>query len=245
MIYSDLCRQILNSEYATSKTKVSGRYIRPLICPACGEREAWAYSEKPLFIICNRKNNCGAQTKTTSLFNIYADIAIKYPPTDDDPGRPARQFLRARGISEDIISKSGVKYDPDIKRGGKSCGPAAMFLVGTDNKGKSILNGRLFNPPYGEGKTHNVGSVSGHHWEMPEMEYNPDLETYVVEGILDALSLISIGHQAIAILGAGYKPDQFDLSKFGNLVFAFDNDRAGREATKNWVSHFNGLREGK
>ena len=231
--------RLINSEYATPKTKVSGKYISPITCPACGEAEAWTWAEKPLSIVCNRKNNCGVRTKTTSLFNVYEDIATKYPPTDDDPDRPAKQFLRARGISEDVIRQSGVKYEPDIKRGGNSCGPAAMFQVGIDDKGKPIWNGRLFHPPAGQGKTHNVGPVAGTYWKMPGMEYNPELETFVVEGILDALSLVSIDYQAIAVLGAGYTPDRFDLSEFGNLVFAFDNDPAGRKATRDWIKHFN------
>lgn len=241
---AEIKKQLCNSEYWTDKTKENGKYIRDLICPVCGEPEAYAYSEKPFVILCNRHNNCGARTKTLPLFNITADIAEKYPPTKDDPHRPAKQFLRARGISEKVIQSSGVSYQKNIKRGGKDCGPAAMFQVATHDKGKSVYNGRLFNPPKGEGKTHNIGPVSGHHWKMPGMDYDPEKETFVVEGILDALSLTSMNKQAIAILGAGYKPERFDLSEFGNLVFAFDNDTAGRKATRQWMDHFDSQEKG-
>lgn len=225
--------RLLNSEYSTEKTKFTGKHISPLICPVCGKAEAWAYAEKPLSIVCNRKNQCGARTKTTSLFNVFENIAEQYPPTDDDPYRPAKQFLRARGISESIIEKSGVLYFSDIKRDNESCGPAAMFKLS-----EKVLNGRLFRPPARQGKTHNVGPVSGHFWRMPGMEYDPNKETFVLEGILDALSLLSMGKQAIAVLGAGYKPGRFDLSEFKNLIFAFDNDMAGRAATRAWMQHF-------
>ena len=99
-----------------------------------------------------------------------------------------------------------------------------MFPLGADQDGKPLYNGRLFNPPPGEGKTHNKGAVAGHFWRMPGMDYDTDRPTYVTEGIIDALSLVAMGQQAIAVIGAGFDPARFDLSEFGELVFAFDRD---------------------
>ena len=91
---------------------------------------------------------------------------------------------------------------------------------------------RLFNPPPGEGKTHNIGSTAGLIWKHPGIEYDPGKETFVTEGIIDALSLIELGYQAIAIISAGQDPTNVDLSEFGELVFAFDYDEAGKKALK-------------
>ena len=70
-----------------------------------------------------------------------------------------------------------------------------MFKV-TDG----VYNGRIFNPPHGEGKTHNKGSTSGIFWKHPGREYDQNKFTYATEGIIDALSLWEIGEQAIAVL---------------------------------------------
>ena len=104
--------------------------------------------------------------------------------------------------------------------------------------GKTIYNGRLFNPPPGEGKTHNIGSTAGLFWRHPGIKYDPEKETFVTEGIINALSLIELGHQAISVLSAGQDPTKVDLSEFPRLVFAFDPDEAGKKALKKWMQQY-------
>jgi predicted RecB family nuclease len=103
---------------------------------------------------------------------------------------------------------------------------------------KTIYNGRLFNPPPGEGKTHNIGSTAGLFWRHPGIKYDPEKETFVTEGIINALSLIELGYQAIAILSAGQAPARVDLSDFPKLVFAFDPDEAGKKALRKWTEKY-------
>ncbi|MCK5507408.1 MAG: toprim domain-containing protein [Desulfobacterales bacterium] len=242
MFIDDLRKQILGSEFANDNTYAHGDYISKLICPECGHPEAWAYAKKPFSIICNRQNECGARTKTIPLFNIYERIERKYQPTKKDPHRPARVYLESRGIPTAIINQIEFEYHPKTRKG---CDGGVVFPVGKDDKGATLYNGRLFNPPQGEGKAHNKGQVSGHHWEMPDYDYDPEQPTYVTEGMLDALSFIAMGLQAIAILGAGYDPARFDLSKFGNLVFSFDHDSAGTKFTRKWLTHFQDMQTKK
>ena len=64
----ELIRELESSEYWSPKTTSSSNFISALICPECGECEAWAHSDFPHTIYCNRKNKCGAATKTLSLF---------------------------------------------------------------------------------------------------------------------------------------------------------------------------------
>ncbi len=222
--------QLNRSEYWTQKTKISEECIQNLICPECGETSAWAYKQRPWSINCNRLNECAARIKTLDLFpDILQLIEKDNPPTKNDPNRPATVYLQSRGLEEAL---KGLKYEYwNFTREG--CGGGVMFLV-ADN----IWNGRIFNPPKGEGKTHNKGSTSGFFWRHPGVEYKPFEETYVTEGIIDALSFIELGKQAIAVLSSGQDPSKIDLSEFKDLVLAFDNDPAGRSALIKWQKVF-------
>jgi len=219
------------SVYWTSKTRAANNTIQGLTCPACGDKNAWAYASSPMAINCNRMSQCGARTKTLDIFpEIRRDIERDFPATKDDPHRPAREYLKSRGLSH-VLTGLDFRYMKDARKTGSG---AVMFPVATSQDGKEILNGRLFSPPPGEGKTHNVGSTTGIHWQHPSIPYGPNQKTFITEGILDALSLLEMGKQAIAVLASGQDPAKVDLSSFQNLVLAFDNDEAGYQACRKW-----------
>ncbi len=227
--------RLKQSEYWTSKTRESGSTIQGITCPVCGGiGAAWAYLDHPLSINCNRLNQCGARTKTLELFDIHQDIERDFKPTKGDPKRPARVYLESRGLKQSL---KGLKYyyQQNVRGTGKG---AIMFPVGKDKAGKNIANGRFIVQPQGEGKAHNSGSTKCQFWQHPGIAYDPYQPVYVTEGIFDALSLIEIGYQAIAVLAAGQDPAKIDLSFFHKLVFAFDNDTAGARATKKWKAHY-------
>lgn len=233
-IVHSLIELLKKSEYWTRATRNNGKTIQGLVCPSCGDKSAWAYAEAPWSINCNRSNECGARTRLKKLFpSAFLGVEKKYKPTQKEPNRPATMYLKTRGIKNAI---SGMQYKYRAKTR-KNCGGAIMFPVGKNN-GKVTYNGRLFNPPAGEGKTHNIGSTSGLFWKHPRFKYDPMKETYVTEGIIDALSLIEMGFQAIAVLSSGQDPSKVDLSEFRNLVFAFDNDLSGAKALKKWSEHY-------
>lgn len=222
------------SELWTEKTKDNGRTISRLICPECGDREAWAYSANgdraPLAICCNRLDNCGARTPVFSLFpELRTNVERDFKPTKEDPHLPARAYLSTRGINKALAGLE-FEYRRDVRGLGTG---AVMFPIVTPD-GKPAMNGRLFSPPRGEGKTHNQGSTSGAYWRHPGIEYDRGRETFVVEGIVDALSLIEAGFQAVAVLAAGQPPDKIDLSAFPVLTLAFDSDKAGARAFRIW-----------
>jgi hypothetical protein len=226
--------ELKQSHYWTPKTRVNESTIQNLVCPDCGDPTAWAHVNSPMSINCNKLSSCGARTKTLDLFNIRINIEKANVPTKTDPKKPARAYLESRGI---INALKGLKYYYLPKaRGGQS--GAVMFSVGIDAKGKRVSNGRLINPSHEQGKTHNIGSTSGQFWQHQGIKYDLEKPTYVTEGIIDALSLIELELQAIAVLAAGQDPSKLDLSSFDNLVLAFDNDAAGAKATKKWIEHF-------
>ncbi len=229
----DLLKQ---SEYWTNKTRESGATIQGLTCPACGGTGAgWCYADSPMSINCNRLSNCGARTKTIELLNIRQDIERDFKPTKADPKRPARAFLESRGLKH-TLKDLKFCYWKDVRKTGSG---AVMFPVGKDRKsGKTVMNGRLISPPPGEGKTHNAGSTSGLFWLHPGFKYDPYKPVFITEGIIDALSILETGQQAIAVLASGQDPAKVDLSFFHKITLAFDPDEAGARAIKKWKKHY-------
>ncbi len=222
--------RLQQSEYWTSKTRDKDKLISNLKCPECGDKTAWAYSKEPWSINCNRLNECGDRTKILSLFpEIIQNIEKENPPSKEDPHRPATAYLHSRGLSESL---KGLTYEywknlRDTSQGG------VMFKVAD-----GVYNGRIFNPPHGEGKTHNKGSTSGVFWKHPGKTYDPSQEVFVTEGIINALSFWEMGKQAIAVLASGQDPSKIDLSEFKCLVLAFDPDQAGASAFRKWKKHY-------
>lgn len=234
-IHTDILSALKNSGYWTDKTKESGKYINNVVCPECGEARAFVYADNPFAILCNRENSCGAVTKTIPLLDLAARIEEKYKPVPKNPHRPARAFLRLRGLSEALIKKIKFTYRRITR---KDCGGGVFFPVG--DKGKT-LSGRLFDPPPDQGKTHTVGKLDGQFWQLDAKEYSKDKPLYITEGIINALSLFDMGHQAVALVAAGTDPTKFDLAALqalGNeLVTAFDGDKAGRGYTRKWAAY--------
>ncbi|MFP4031220.1 MAG: toprim domain-containing protein [Desulfococcaceae bacterium] len=224
------------SPFWGEKTRESDKTIQSLVCPECGKAEAWAYRERPFSINCNRANECGARTKTLELFpEVLARIERDHPATEDDPQRPARAFLQSRGLSESTVGLD-YEYWRDVRGTGSG---AVMFPVSRPD-GETSWNGRLFNPPRGTGKTHNKGTTKGAVWLHPGRDCDPAAETFVTEGVIDALSLWEMGVQAVAVLASGQDPEAADLSAFTRLVFAFDADEAGKRALRRWGNVFPG-----
>jgi P27 family predicted phage terminase small subunit len=233
-IASEIKSRLKASAYWNGRTKERGKYIQELSCPECGKPEAWCYKDKPFSIICNRGNECYARTPTLDIFpEIISNVEADKPPTKANPNRPAIEYLKVRGLAASIKNLN-FEYFPKTRKG---CSGGVMFPISTDN-GRKIYNGRIFNPPKGQGKTHNKGAVAGSFWKHPGITYDPETETFVCEGIIDALSLIELGCQAIAILAAGQDPSNVDLSEFKKLVFAFDNDAAGQRALTKWKKKY-------
>jgi len=222
------------SEWWTAKSMIKGNSIVNLKCSECGKPEAWAYAASPFSINCNRLSKCGLRVKTLSLFpELLRDIETRHRPTKKDPHLPAKRYLSLRGLDK-ALEGLEFHYSPRTRKG---CGGAVMFPTLNGN-GDRVSNGRLLNPPKGEGKSHNKGSTTGAVWRHSALEYEANTETFVTEGIIDALSLIEFGKQAVAVLSAGQDPSKVDLSGCNKLIFAFDNDPAGAKATKNWKEHF-------
>lgn len=231
-ICAEIVHALKNSGFWTEKTKENSSYIHGLSCPECGEQEAFAYSASPFTIFCNRQNHCGAATKTMPLLGISANVETRFKPAKQDPHRPAREFLRLRGLPDELISKTPFKYYSKTRAG---CGGGVFFPVG------QVQSGRLFDPPPDEGKTHTTGPLDGQFWQRDPQEYHKDKPLHITEGIINALSLFAMGHQAVALVAAATDPAKFDLATLqalgSKIILAFDGDKAGADYTKKWTGY--------
>lgn len=77
------------------------------------------------------------------------------------------------------------------------------------------------------------------HIATGEILYNLHRQTsrtvYVVEGIWDALNMVSLGYpNVVAVLGSSISDGQYKLliQRFTDVILMFDNDKAGRKATE-------------
>ena len=205
--------RVRGSALWTAKSKESSGKYSGLCCPECGKGESWSYVERPFAIICSRKSKCGAIVKTLDVFpDLLLNVEKDYAPTKGDPHRPAREYLHSRGLDKSLVGLR-FEYWKNIRKlptGG------VMFYVGKNAAGEDVWNGRLFNPPPGQGKTHNVGSISGLFWKHPDLDYGKASRIYITEGIIDALSLIEMDCHAIAVLSCGQDPSKIDLNGLVN-----------------------------
>lgn len=227
----------LKSEYGTPKTRDNRNTLQNLRCPVCGDPSAWVYLSGPWSVNCNKSNSCGISSKARDLFpDLFKRIEDSCPPVPEDPERPARAYLESRGLRQALMGLD-FAYWKNVR--GLPTG-AVMFPIGQDRTGKTVFNGRLFDPPAGEGKTHNAGSTSGLFWRHPGRRLDFDKPVYVVEGIIDSLSLTEAGFQSIAVLSAGQDVSKLRLDGFKQIVTAFDHDRAGITATRKWLKALRG-----
>jgi hypothetical protein len=229
---AEIIQALRSSSYWTEKTKENSKYIHGLICPECGEQEAYAHRESPFTIFCNRQNHCGAAAKTMPLLGISANVESRFKPAKQDPHRPAREFLRLRGLPDELLKKTEFQYRSKTR---PKCGGGVFFPVG------KVWSGRLFDPPPDEGKTHTTGALDGQFWQLDAKEYAKDKPLHITEGIINALSLFAMGHQAVALVAAATDPAKFDLAKLqalgSKIILAFDGDDAGAKYTKKWTAY--------
>jgi hypothetical protein len=237
----DLCeklrQRIRTSDLWTERSRETGAAMSALRCPECGRDGAWVYRDFPATIMCNHKNSCGARVKTLDLFpDIIVNMEREYAPTKTDPHRPAREYLHSRGLTSKSLNGLKFEYRKNIRKCGSG---GVLFYVDKNSSSEEVWNGRIFSPPPGVDKSHNQGSTSGLIWIHPGLEYDPNKPTHLVEGVIDALSLIEMGFQAIAVLSSGQDPGKIDLGELSKkIVLAFDDDDAGAEGFRKWKAKY-------
>lgn len=136
-------------------------------------------------------------------------------------------YLLKRGISEEVIKSNGIGYDPAYKVGNNTI---EALIIPTSMETYTVRNiDENSNFRYKK-----VGELAIYnYWKLKEGEYKKD-NVYIVEGEIDALSLETIGKNAIA-LGSVNNIDKFIKNLIrdrpeNTFYLMLDNDEAGKKA---------------
>ena len=140
-------------------------------------------------------------------------------------------YMTARGLTDDIIKKFNIMYDPLSK--------SIVFPV-RDLKGNIIY----FTKRTTEGKKFYIDKDADK--SIPYLLYNivkdNIKEVVVCEGQFDALKSWTFGKPAIAMMGAGTTKEQIDtLNKLDILhyILMYDPDDAGRKGAERFKKYIN------
>ncbi len=199
------------------KAREVGDKLNGIICPECDKPEAYAYAEEPNVVMCHRYNQCGAKTLTRDMFpHLFSTFEDRFKPTKENPRATASAFLQSRGLdvtrfdfSQGEVPENGKVY-PTVKI--EFDGVTFQRLIDYQGSNKTRLTkykGKYF---------------------ATELEKKAG-EVFVVEGILDALSLQQSGIPAMAILSSAHNPETCFKDEV-KYILAFDNDTAGLKAVK-------------
>ena len=137
-------------------------------------------------------------------------------------------YWKSRGLSEDIIKKYHIGYDPNFDSNGFKF-PVLILPTGKNSyTARNILD---------DGKKENryrkVGSADCFNLDILGKTDEP---IFVVEGIFDALSICEVGGNAIALGTTGNNSFVDAVKKCSFLppiILSLDNDDAGRTASDN------------
>lgn len=224
-------RKTLLENHTQAQVSTDKKYIRKLTCPICHKNEAFAYYDKPFSIVCPRSNKCGSTTSIKEVLpQFFQNFTERFPTTKKDPKATARAYLVSRAIDPSNIEfKQGkVKEEKENKE-------YSTVKFEVDSK---ITFHRLIDYS-GKNKTRIFGSYKGKVWKPKNFDYSK--QTWVVEGILDALSLIQSGLQSIAILSSTHLPEEFYKKKSflkTPIILGFDSDKAGKKAIEKHIRLF-------
>ncbi|CAG2152552.1 toprim domain-containing protein [Ralstonia mannitolilytica] len=216
-------------------------------CPSCGKRSLWAFADAPWMVRCNHLNNCAAEFHAKELYpDLFSSWSDRYVKTPEAPHAAADAYLRdARGFDLSRIAGWYVQesyYSHELKIGSAT----VRFPLGEGRYWERIID----QPErFGDRKATFNGSYAGTWWQPPNLPATPK-ELWLVEGIFDAIALMhhdvaavatfSCSHYPTAALAALAEQCAAGGHRRPHLVFALDNDAAGRRYT---LKHLERARE--
>lgn len=133
-------------------------------------------------------------------------------------------YMSQRGISDDIIKKFNIKYDPETK--------CIVFPI-RDRHGKlKYLTRRSV-----EGKKFIIDSLANKKdmFGLSEVIKGNYRDCIICESQINALNAWSWGYPAIALLGAGTTREQMDElnnTSIKRFILCYDGDNAGRKGAE-------------
>lgn len=247
--------EILTALLADSRFGFKDRntYLREGTCPECGKNTLYIGKNHPYIIRCERLNNCGfEQTVREALPELFATIAKRHPPTEENPNATADAYLALdRGFD---ISKLHGWYEQAARQVPHTTSfiPTVRFyldagrtrywdrLIGITGKGdgaKALFGGQ---------KKADGTLFKGEVWAPPNFTLDKLERCFIVEGIFHAIALQLAGHKAVAAFSCNHFPDAFIKSHAGKNVkwlVALDSDKAGEHHARTHYKKLKDLKE--
>lgn len=149
-------------------------------------------------------------------------------------GKPGRDYLTARGISEETAKAELIGYDPEYYFSARDEFPGGKYpaIILADSPECRIARNIAQDIPK-EGRYAKKGHYSLYRGEHLQTAQKP---IFVTEGELDAVSVLEAGGEAVALGSASNINRLFDAIQIGKpmqpLILALDNDEIGRNATE-------------
>jgi hypothetical protein len=232
--------------------KEYGDFLRQGKCPQCGKKELYTPKAHPWILRCGRLNNCGAEFHVKELYpDLFNSWSKLFPATEKNPNAAADAYLASgRGFDLTKLKAWGIRYSQeswwDEKRNEGSA--VVRFPISGSADWERIIDAPQ---RFGDRKASFRGPYGGLWW-LPDAAAvgGKSSEIWIVEGIFDALALMHHGLRAASTLSCSNYPHlalkalaeqcEADKRPRPTLVWALDNDPAGRAAIK---KHFERARK--
>ncbi|WP_312156296.1 toprim domain-containing protein [Lelliottia nimipressuralis] len=214
--------------------KERDKYLQQGLCPACNKKEMYTSIEHPYLLKCGRENKCGQEITIRSLYpDLFENWSRRFKSTPENPHAAADAYLRdGRGL--DISRFKGCYKQASFVDSETGMGSATVRFTLTNGKHWE----RIIDEPERFGQKANfIGPYAGYWWEPPAADLVNANNIFITEGIFDALSWVQSGNCAVATLSCKNYPSMLldklakaipDISKRPRLIWAFDDDHAGR-----------------
>lgn len=145
-------------------------------------------------------------------------------------------FLK-RGLSESTIQKFNLGYDPNFRISGGEQTWKAVIIPASDGGSYTVRN--TDSNANKENRIRKVGASTPFNLEA----LKSGKPVFVVEGEIDALSIIEVGGEAVALgstANANKLLSYLDKSDVPTLILALDNDEMGRMASEKLENELKG-----
>lgn len=220
-------------------------WLRQGVCPSCGKKELYTNAERPFVVHCGRLNNCGYEASVRELYpSLFDRWGDRYQPCE------ANNFNK--NAAADAYLNQARGFDLSLIHG---CYSQEQYFDSKRNIGSTTVRfpacgsywERLIDEPSRFGKR-KAGfapgaSYKGLWWEPPGVDLVTADEVWITEGIFNAIALLHHGIVAVSAMSCNNYPsvalDALLRKREGKrctLVWALDNDDAGRSFTRKWVA---------
>jgi len=235
-------RQITQRLQTDYQLKPAGAYLRGGLCPECGKKSLWTWTEKPGSVQCDRTGKCGFIATSKELFpELFANFNKNYQATNEEPNRTANAYMSiSRGFDLGKIGgwyEQGKYWNPNADKGTAT----VRFWLDAEKTvyWERFIEDVTITDPADGSQTKRTsafkGAFGGLWWMPPGQRIEVGDKVYLTEGIFKAIALVMMGYKAVSIMSAGSFPDaafNHYVHKGVTWVLALDNDEAGRKATR-------------